>query len=464
MRTPNRLLLAVTLVGSLLAHVPAAAQQDGPVYVVVVGDTLFGIAIRFGTTVEALAAANGISDLSAIFPGMRLFLPGFEGIRGVLETRPVALGESLASLALEHQIPTDRLAQLNRIAHPARLYVGQPLIVPVEEGEGRPSSVVLVQPAGQVSALAMAVRSGANPWLVDALNGGGLRLWLTPDAPIYLPGGDGSPSGLPDAIASVSLDPEQPGQGNTAVVRAELRENGTLAGSLGDRQLNFEFEDDEGLARVALQGIHAMAEPGLVDLTLSYAPPDGGPPFLFVQPVRIREGDYVREFLTVPTETLDPSNTVPEDERIAAVLAPATPTKMWDRPFLFPTSYYDTFPSVFGSRRNYNDTGWNYYHTGLDLYGSTDTEIQAPAPGVVVFAGPLTVRGNTTYIDHGWGVYSGFLHQSEIFVEPGDRVDGGDLIGMVGGTGRVTGAHLHWEIWVGGVPVQPLDWTSQSMP
>src|SRR3990170_2748960 len=126
MRTPNRLLLAVTLVGSLLAHVPAAAQQDGPVYVVVEGDTLFGIAIRFGTTVEALAAANGISDLSAIFPGMRLFLPGFEGIRGVLETRPVALGESLASLALEHQIPTDRLAQLNRIAHPGRLYVGQP--------------------------------------------------------------------------------------------------------------------------------------------------------------------------------------------------------------------------------------------------------------------------------------------------------------------------------------------------
>jgi len=63
MRTPNRLLLAVTLVGSLLAHVPAAAQQDGPVYVVVVGDTLFGIAIRFGTTVEALAAANGISGI-----------------------------------------------------------------------------------------------------------------------------------------------------------------------------------------------------------------------------------------------------------------------------------------------------------------------------------------------------------------------------------------------------------------
>jgi murein DD-endopeptidase MepM/ murein hydrolase activator NlpD len=100
----------------------------------------------------------------------------------------------------------------------------------------------------------------------------------------------------------------------------------------------------------------------------------------------------------------------------------------------------------------------------LDLYGSTDTEIRAPAPGVVVFAGPLTVRGNTTYIDHGWGVYSGYFHQSEIFVRPGDRVETGDLIGMVGGTGRVTGAHLHWEIWVGGVPVQPLDWTEARVP
>ena len=269
---------------------------------------------------------------------------------------------------------------------------------------------------------------------------------------------------MPAALASISLEPEQPGQGRTVVIRADLMEAGELTGNLGGRALSFQSEAEARLIRIALQGVHAMALPGLVDLWLTYTPPGGGSAFTFAQPVRIREEDYAGELLTVPTETLDPTNTVPEDERIAAALAPTTPIRMWDGPFQFPTSYYETFPSRFGSRRNYNNTGWDYYHTGLDLYGSTDTEIYAPAPGLVVFAGELTVRGNATYIDHGWGVYSGYLHQSEIFVEPGDRVETGDLIGMVGGTGRVTGAHLHWEIWVGGVPVQPLDWTSQSFP
>jgi murein DD-endopeptidase MepM/ murein hydrolase activator NlpD len=90
--------------------------------------------------------------------------------------------------------------------------------------------------------------------------------------------------------------------------------------------------------------------------------------------------------------------------------------------------------------------------------------IYAPADGKVVFADALTVRGNTTYIDHGWGVYTGYLHQSEMYVEVGDQVSRGQVIGQVGATGRVTGPHLHWEIWVGGVPVEPLDWTTEAIP
>jgi len=460
---PKRLLLAAALASFLLAPFPAAAQQEGPVYIVEEGDTLIGIATRFGTTVDDLAAANGLADPSAIFPGMRLLLPGFEGITGVLETRPVELGENLASLGLKHHTPPESLARLNRIANPSRLYVGQPFIVPVAEGEDQPLNGSLVQPLPGTSALEMAVRAGSNPWILDGLNGGSSRLWLPVDEPLFVPGGDESPRSLPAPMGSVSIEPEQPGQGHTAILSADLFEDGTLAGSLGNWQLHFQSEPEDSLKRVALQGIHAMAEPGLVDLTLTYTPSAEGAPFTFVQPVRIQEEDYARESLTVPTETLDPANTVPEDQQVAALLAPATPVKMWDGPFLFPADYHDTFPSRFGSRRNYNGTGWNYYHTGLDLYGSTDTEIHAPAPGMVVFAGPLTVRGNTTYIDHGWGVYSGYFHQSEIFVHPGDRVEAGDLIGMVGGTGRVTGAHLHWEIWVGGVPVQPLDWTETAL-
>ena len=83
---------------------------------------------------------------------------------------------------------------------------------------------------------------------------------------------------------------------------------------------------------------------------------------------------------------------------------------------------------------------------------------------MVVLTEPLTVRGNATIIDHGWGVYSGFWHQSEILVQVGDVVQAGQLIGQIGGAGLTTGPHLHWELFVGGVQADPLQWTRQSFP
>jgi len=74
------------------------------------------------------------------------------------------------------------------------------------------------------------------------------------------------------------------------------------------------------------------------------------------------------------------------------------------------------------------------------------------------------VRGNTTIIDHGWGIFTAYLHQSELQVTVGDRVETGQIIGLVGGTGRVTGPHLHWEVWVGGVPVDPIEWAEGAFP
>jgi murein DD-endopeptidase MepM/ murein hydrolase activator NlpD len=67
-------------------------------------------------------------------------------------------------------------------------------------------------------------------------------------------------------------------------------------------------------------------------------------------------------------------------------------------------------------------------------------------------------------IDHGWGVYSAYLHQSKILVHPGEHVEAGQLIGLIGNTGRVEGPHLHWEILVGGVQVDPLDWLKEEFP
>jgi murein DD-endopeptidase MepM/ murein hydrolase activator NlpD len=120
--------------------------------------------------------------------------------------------------------------------------------------------------------------------------------------------------------------------------------------------------------------------------------------------------------------------------------------------------------SQFGTRRDYNNGALRTFHSGTDFGGGPGTPVVAPAAGVVVLAETLPVRGNATIIDHGWGVYTGYWHQMEIDVTVGQVVTPGQIIGTIGSSGRVTGPHLHWEMWVGGVQVDPLQWVRQSFP
>jgi murein DD-endopeptidase MepM/ murein hydrolase activator NlpD len=75
-----------------------------------------------------------------------------------------------------------------------------------------------------------------------------------------------------------------------------------------------------------------------------------------------------------------------------------------------------------------------------------------------VLAEPLQIRGNAVIVDHGRGVMTGYWHLSQIDVTVGQHLDRGDLLGHVGNTGLSTGAHLHWELRVLGVQVDPLQW------
>jgi murein DD-endopeptidase MepM/ murein hydrolase activator NlpD len=88
----------------------------------------------------------------------------------------------------------------------------------------------------------------------------------------------------------------------------------------------------------------------------------------------------------------------------------------------------------------------------------------AAAPGTVALAESLTVRGNTVLVDHGWGVYSVYMHLSSIGVAVGSAVGAGQPIGAVGASGMVTGPHLHWEVRVHGIPVDPLPWLEPGPP
>jgi len=254
-------------------------------------------------------------------------------------------------------------------------------------------------------------------------------------------------------------------QGGTEVVRVQLSDGYSAVGMLVDHPLQFFPENGE---QIALQGIHALLEPGVYPLHLEATLSDGHRQS-FEQMVLVTSGNYLSEEIPLnDPSTLDPTVTEPELQQIVAITSPSSPTRYWNGIFASPSVYTNCFNSFYGTRRTYRVINSSVeipgFHTGLDFCGGENLQIFAPAPGKVMFAGPLTVRGNATIIDHGWGVYSGFWHQSESYVNVGDMVEQGQVIGLVGGTGRVTGPHLHWEVWVNGVQVEPLDWLDQAYP
>jgi murein DD-endopeptidase MepM/ murein hydrolase activator NlpD len=231
-----------------------------------------------------------------------------------------------------------------------------------------------------------------------------------------------------------------------------------------DHALNFSAALDNRY--IALQGVHAMVKPGLYPLTLKGSLPDGSS-FVYSQEVLVIAGDFLYDLpLSVDPATLDPKTTGPEDNNWYKLASQVSANKLWESVFSLPVepAFADCYASRFGSRRSYNGSDYIYFHTGLDYCGQIGDPIYAAATGVVVFAGPLTVRGNATMIDHGWGVYTAYMHQSEILVSVGDHVEQGQIIGRVGNTGRVEGPHLHFEVLVGDVQVDPLEWLNQVFP
>ena len=95
-------------------------------------------------------------------------------------------------------------------------------------------------------------------------------------------------------------------------------------------------------------------------------------------------------------------------------------------------------------------------HKGIDLSAPTGTPIYATADGVVSKAGPFSSYGNFVSIEHGASVETRYAHMSRVATTVGAHVKKGDLIGYVGSTGRSTGAHLHYEVRVGGESVNPV--------
>jgi murein DD-endopeptidase MepM/ murein hydrolase activator NlpD len=146
--------------------------------------------------------------------------------------------------------------------------------------------------------------------------------------------------------------------------------------------------------------------------------------------------------VNIPPELKDKRAT--EIAQIQAARATMSDRREWQRGFIWPAQ--GEISGVYGSQRTYNGQPGSA-HLGVDVAAPKGAAVVAPAGGVVKLAAPdFLLEGGLIIIDHGFGVYSNFLHLSRLDVTPGQEIKQGQVIGAVGGTGRATGPHLHWGL------------------
>ncbi|MDQ3700553.1 MAG: M23 family metallopeptidase, partial [Chloroflexota bacterium] len=171
-----------------------------------------------------------------------------------------------------------------------------------------------------------------------------------------------------------------------------------------------------------------------------------------------------RQTLVVPG-ALAPLATSPvareETGHVVSLTSAVSAERRWTGAFRSPLAGAPPRTTGFGDRRDYAD-GHIVHHAGYDLAAPAGAAVVASAGGVVTFSGPLLQRGNTVVLDHGWGIYTLYGHLQHWEVAVGQLVVTGQAIGRVGNTGLSTGPHLHWEVRLRGLAVDPDSWLALS--
>ncbi len=173
----------------------------------------------------------------------------------------------------------------------------------------------------------------------------------------------------------------------------------------------------------------------------------------------IRKGNYKTENINqINSRTMNPSKedllrAKKESGEVKNAYSLSTPNIQWFELFQIPVNSKITSP--YGTKRLLNGK-LKRYHSGIDLRAATGTPIYASNSGTVKLAQNLFFSGNLVIIDHGTGIFTNYMHLSEISVLPGRRVKRGDQIGLAGATGRVNGPHLHWGVKIHGANVNPI--------
>lgn len=385
-----------------------AAPPDGFIYTVQPGDTLVQIALRYRIAPTEIVRANRLFDPNLLLPGQQLILPGILPPLSPAEITHYHIiqpGETIFGIADRYGLPAGDLLLANYLPTPDSLPPGQRLQIP-----GHP-----------------------------------------------LP----EPEMLPQPFVAIGLSEPTIIPGRTLAVRVQLADpEATLSGRFETTPLFFYGSGGEFWGLVP---IYALAEPNLYPLILTAHLPDGTRSTTF-QNITIIAGSYGLENLQLDTNrSALLAYAEQEQYQLQQLWSQISPRPLWQGPFWYPVQS-NRITSFFGTRRSYNGQPATGFHTGLDLAGGTGTPVYASAAGTIALAETLTVRGQAVLIDHGLGLFSGYWHLNQTTVTAGQAVERGELIGYIGSTGLVTGPHLHWEIRLYGLAVNPLQWVQESLP
>lgn len=280
---------------------------------------------------------------------------------------------------------------------------------------------------------------------------------LIPVVPTPSPPPTLTPTAIPmDPDLPLVIVPPVVSQGDPFLVR--LRDPGAQAVEASFGELRLPMHRVSGDSFAVVLSTDLDGEPGEIPVTLQVI--DGaGQARVESAMLRVQPGGYTEEAVRVGPDReplLDPILGDAEIRRLELVWAQNGPEQLWRGRWSVPGGSAVTSP--FGSFRDYNSGRLIARHTGVDLRGRQGDPIYAPAAGRVVMAEPLTVRGNAVWIDHGWGIHSGYFHLSQIAVIVGQGVEPGTFLGAIGTTGRSTAPHLHWEVRIHGVASNALQW------
>ena len=211
----------------------------------------------------------------------------------------------------------------------------------------------------------------------------------------------------------------------------------------------------------AVIGVAANFPPGQQWVQISTGTGSDGLPIVTVT---VTDAAFPEENIELPPETsgllADAPAIQEETQLLESLYAGLTRERNWSGPFILPAA--GALGDTFGMKRSFNGGPFSN-HTGVDILAAEGAPVAAANAGRVAYTGALQLRGNTIVIDHGAGVFTGYHHLSQINVVEGQTVSQGETIGAVGATGLVTAAHLHWELIVRGVRVDPLPWTQAEI-